>query len=33
MNDECICANALIMRRQRVKDRVIVIVVGEELGY
>lgn len=33
MNDECICANALIMRRQRVKDRIIVIIVGEELGY
>lgn len=33
MAEECICANALIMRRQREKDRVTVILVGEELGY
>lgn len=33
MAEECICANALIMRRQREKDRVTVIIVGEELGY
>ncbi len=31
--EECICANALIMRRQREKDRITVIIVGEELGY
>ncbi len=31
--DECICCNALIMRRQRTKDRITVIIVGEELGY
>ncbi len=33
MAEECICANALIMRRQREKDRITVILVGEELGY
>lgn len=32
-SEECICCNALIMRRQRIKDRVTVIIVGEELGY
>lgn len=31
--EECICASALIMRRQREKDRITVIIVGEELGY
>ena len=31
--EECICSNALIMRRQRTKERVYVIIVGEELGY
>ncbi len=31
--DECICSNALIMRHQSVKDRILVIIVGEELGY
>lgn len=31
--EECICANALVMRRQREKDRITVIIVGEELGY
>ncbi len=29
----CICSNALIMRHQTVKDRITVIIVGEELGY
>ena len=33
MAEECICANALIMRRQKEKDRITVIIVGEELGY
>lgn len=28
-----ICCNTLIMKRQRVKGRVTVIIVGEELGY
>lgn len=31
--DDCICSNALIMRHQTVKNRITVIIVGEELGY
>lgn len=31
--DATICCNTLIMKRQRVKDRITVIIVGEELGY
>lgn len=32
-SDECICSSALIIRRQHAKDRITVIIVGEDLGY
>ena len=32
-SEECICANTVVFRRQRVKDRITVVIVGEELGY
>lgn len=32
-SDERICCNTLIMSKQREKDRVIVIIIGEEYGY
>lgn len=31
--DDTICCNTLIMKKQRIKDRITVIIVGEELGY
>lgn len=31
--DECICCNTVITRMSRIKDRIKVILVGEELGY
>lgn len=31
--DATICCNTLVMKRQRQKDRITVIIVGEELGY
>ena len=33
LTSDSICSNALIMRHQTVKDRITVIIVGEELGY
>ncbi len=32
-SDDRICCNSLIMAKQRVKDRIIVVLVGEECGY
>lgn len=32
-SDDCICANTVITRHSRKKDRIQVILVGEELGY
>ena len=32
-SDDCICANTVITRHSRKKDRILVILVGEELGY
>ncbi len=33
LNDDCICSNIVITRRSNVKDRVHVILVGEEVGF
>lgn len=32
-SDERICCNSLIMAKQREKDRIIVIIIGEDCGY
>ena len=32
-SEGCICCNSVVFRHQRVKDRITVIIVGEELGY
>ncbi len=32
-SDECICSSQLIMRKQTEKNRITVIIVGENLGY
>lgn len=32
-SEGCICCNTVVFRRQRAKDRITVIFVGEELGY
>jgi len=31
--DDCVCGQILITRYNRVKDRINVIIVGEELGF
>ena len=33
LSEGCICCNSVVFRYQRVKDRITVIIVGEELGY
>lgn len=33
LNDDCICCHTVITRNSRVKNRIKVILVGEELGY
>ena len=32
-SEGCICCNSVVFRRQRTKDRITVILVGEDLGY
>ena len=33
LSEGCICCNSVVFRRQRTKDRITVILVGEDLGY